>query len=86
MSQRNIRFVMDAGHACMDLAEFERAEGYWRQALKLQSQSEEALIQLAETRRALHDTDGAKRLLRECLLHHPDSEEAQAFLAELEAN
>jgi len=34
----------------------------------------------------LEDLDGARRYLRECLLHHPDSSEAQTRLAELEAN
>jgi len=86
MNQSNLDFILDAGHSCMDLSEFERAEQHWRQALKLDEQCEEALIQLAETRRSLHDDEGARRLLRECLLHHPDSLEAQSFLAELEAN
>jgi Tfp pilus assembly protein PilF len=86
MAQGNLRFVLDAGHGCMDLYELERAEQHWRQALKLDPQCEEALVQLAETKRSLHDIEGARRLLRECLLHHPESEEAQTFLAELEAN
>jgi len=86
MAQGNLRFVLDAGHGCMDLYELERAEQHWRQALKLDPKCEEALIQLAETKRSLHDLEGARRLLRECLLHHPESEEAQTFLAELEAN
>lgn len=86
LSQSNLRFVLDAGHACMDLYELERAELHWRQALRLEPTCEEALIQLSETRRGLHDSEGARRLLRECLLHHPESEEAQTFLAELEAH
>jgi len=86
MARDNARFILDAGHACMDLSEFERAEQHWRQALKVDEKCEEALVQLAETRRALHDEEGAKRLLRECLLHYPESEEAQIVLAEMEAN
>jgi len=86
LSQSNLRFVQDAAHACMELAEFERAEQHWRQALKLEPQNQETLIQLAETRRSLRDEEGAKRFLRECLLHHPECEEAQVFLGEMEAN
>ena len=86
MEPDNLGFVLDAGHACADLGEWERSEFLWRQALRLDERSEEALTQLAEARRALHDPEGAKRLLRECLLHHPESETAQVMLAELEAN
>ena len=59
---------------------------HWRQALQVDPQAEEALIHLAEARRELEDLDGARRYLRECLLHHPDSQDAQTRLAELEAN
>ena len=52
----------------------------------MEPESEEALIHLAEARRELEDLDGARRYLRECLLHHPDSGEAQTLLAALEAN
>ena len=86
LEPENLRFMLDAGHACADLGEWERAEHFWRQALRLDEQSEEALTQLSEARRTLHDEEGAKRLLRECLLHHPESETAQVMLAELEAN
>jgi len=82
----NLRMVLDAGHACLDLGEHDRAEQHWRQALRLAPQSEEALLHLADTRRFLHDPEGAKRLLRECLTHHPAFEAAQIALAELEAN
>lgn len=82
----DLRLVLDAGHACMDLADHERAEVHWRQALRIDPQCAEALVQLAETLHLGHDSEGAKRLLRECLLHHPDHPEAQAFLAELDAN
>lgn len=86
MDLNQVRLALDAGHACMELAEWERAEYHWRHALELDPQSEEALLQLSETRRALHDPAGAKAILRECLLAHPESEEAQGYLAELEAN
>lgn len=82
----NLRFALDAGHACADLGEWERSEYHWRLALRHDERSEEALTQLAEARRTLHDIEGSKRLLRECLLHHPESESAQVMLAELEAN
>lgn len=81
----NLRILLDAGHACMDLAEWDRAAHHWRQALRLEPENEEALIELAETRRLAHDREGARRILRECLLHHPESERAQQYLAELEA-
>lgn len=86
MEPRNLDFLMDAGHACAELGDWDRAEGHWRQALQVDGQCEEALIQLADARRELEDLDGARRYLRECLLHHPDSVDAQARLAELEAN
>lgn len=86
MEPTNGTFVLDAGHACMDLAEWERAAQHWRQVLRLEEANEEALVQLAETRRLAHDAEGAKRYLRECLLHHPESALAQQYLAELEAN
>ncbi len=86
MEPRNLDFLMDAGHACAELGDWDRAESHWRQALQVDGQCEEALIQLAEARRELEDLDGARRYLRECLVHHPDSADAQARLAELEAN
>ena len=86
MDPHELRYLLDAGHACAELADWDRAEGHWRQALHLDPQAEEALVHLAEARRALEDLDGARRYLRECLLHHPDSAEAQTRLAELEAN
>ena len=82
----NLRFLLDAGHACADLGEWERSEFHWRRALAQDERNEEALTQLAEARRTLHDPAGARRLLRECLLHHPESAAAQSMLAELEAN
>lgn len=86
MEPDNVRYVLDAGHACADLGEWERSEYHWRQVLRRDERNEEALTQLAEARRTLHDAEGAKRLLRECLLHHPDCTSAQGMLAELEAN
>ena len=86
MEPGNLEYLLDAGHACADLGEWERSEYYWRQALRQDDRNEEAFTQLAEARRTLHDHEGAKRLLRECLLHHPESQSAQAMLAELEAN
>ena len=80
-----LRLVLDAGHACAELGEWERSESHWRQALHLDDACEEALLQLAEARLALHDQAGAVRCLRECLLHHPESEEGQLRLADLEA-
>ena len=86
LDPRGLRYLLDAGHACSELGDWDRAEGHWRQALQVDPQAEEALIHLAEARRELEDLDGARRYLRECLLHHPDSSEAQTRLAELEAN
>jgi len=86
MDPQSLRYLLDAGHACAELGDWDRAEGHWRQALQVNAQAEEALIQLAEARRELQDHEGARRYLRECLLHHPDSLEAQSRLAELEAN
>ncbi|MBI4911381.1 MAG: tetratricopeptide repeat protein [Acidobacteria bacterium] len=85
MDPGDLRLVLDAGHACAELGEWERSEFHWRQALHLDGACEEALVELAESRRSLHDEKGALRLLRECLLLHPESAEAQARLAELEA-
>lgn len=86
MDPRGLRYLLDAGHACAEVGDWDRAEAHWRQALHVDPQVEEALIHLAEARRELEDLDGARRYLRECLLHHPDSQDAQARLAELEAN
>ncbi len=86
MDPRNPRFLLDAGHGCAELGDWDRAESHWRQVLQVDGQSEEALLHLAEARRELEDLAGARRYLRECLLHHPDSEAAQTALAELEAN
>jgi uncharacterized protein HemY len=86
MDPQSLRYLLDAGHGCAELGDWDRAEGHWRQALQLDPQAEEALIHLAEARRGLDDLEGARRYLRECLLHHPDSQDAQARLAELEAN
>lgn len=80
------RHSLDAGHACAELGEWPRAEAHWRQTLQTDSRSEEALIHLAEARREQEDMEGARRYLRECLLHHPGSEDAQARLADLESN
>ncbi len=86
MEPNDLRLVLDAGHACADLSEWERSETHWRQALQLNESCEEALVQLSESRGALHDPDGARRFLRECLVHHPDSLEARERLSELESN
>ncbi|HEX9081660.1 MAG TPA: hypothetical protein VF768_05230 [Holophagaceae bacterium] len=86
MDPYDLRFLLDAGHACAELGEWDRAEHHWREALQVDGRSEEALLQLAEARREFQDLDGCRRYLRECLLHHPESAEAQARLAELEAN
>lgn len=86
MDPRELRYLLDAGHACAEVGDWDRAEAHWRQALHLDPQAEEALIHLAEARRELEDLDGARRYLRECLLHHPNSQDAQTRLAELEAN
>lgn len=86
MDPHQLRYLLDAGHGCAELGDWDRAENHWRQALQVDEKSEEALIHLAEARRELEDLEGARRYLRECLLHHPDSTEAQARLAELEAN
>lgn len=86
MDPHSQRFLLDAGHACAELGDWDRAESHWRQALQVDAKSEEALIHLAEARREMEDLDGARRYLRECLMHHPDSLDAQNRLAELEAN
>ncbi|MFN8010859.1 MAG: hypothetical protein U0P81_05590 [Holophagaceae bacterium] len=86
MAPDRLRFVLDAGHACAELGEWERSEEHWRQALRLEPACEEALVQLSDSRLALHDAEGARRMLRECLLRNPDSADAQERLAELEAN
>ena len=86
MDPGRLRHLLDAGHACAELGEWERAELHWRQALTVDSQGEEALVHLAEARMELADPEGARRYLRECLLHHPESVEAQDRLAALEAN
>jgi len=86
MEPDNLEFLLDAGHASAELGDWERSEYHWRQVLRRDERNEEALLQLAEARRTLHDLDGAKRLLRECLLHHPENPAAQAMLAELDAN
>jgi tetratricopeptide (TPR) repeat protein len=86
MDPDDLRCLLDAGHGCAELGEWERAEQYWREALLVDGQSEEALIHLAEARRELQDPEGSRRYLRECLLHHPHSADAQLRLAELEAN
>lgn len=86
LAPRELRVILDAGHAAADLSDHDRAEEHWRQALRLAPTSQEALYQMACTRHAQHDSEGARRFLRECLLHHPDHESAQDFLAELESN
>lgn len=86
MEAGNLRYVLDAGHACMDTGEHYRSEQHWRQALRLSPTNEESLVHLALTRRSLQDAEGARRLVRECLLHHPDSRAAQGLLMELEAH
>ena len=86
MNPRGLRYLLDAGHACAELGDWDRGESHWRQALQVDPQAEEALIHLAEARKELEDLEGARRYLRECLLHHPDSQDAQTRLAELEAN
>lgn len=86
MDPHDLRFLLDAGHACAELGDWDRAESHWRQALQVDAQAEEAFVHLADARRELEDLDGARRYLRECLLHHPESVEAQNRLAELEAH
>lgn len=85
MDSGNLRYVLEAGRACADLDEWDRSEAHWKQALRIDDACEEALLELAESRLALHDRGAAVRYLRECLLSHPDSEDAQLRLAELES-
>lgn len=86
MEPDNLRFLLDAGHACADLGEWERSESHWKRALDLEPGCEEALLELAEARLAVHDRAGAVRYLRECLNRHPEAQEAQLRLAELESH
>lgn len=86
MDPNRVRHLLDAGHACAELGEWERAESHWRQALHVDPRCEEALIQLSDARRELQDLEGSRRYLRECLIYYPDSADAQDRLAELEAN
>lgn len=86
LDPRDVRLLLDAGHASAELADWTRAEAQWRRALELEPQDEEALVHLAEARREMEDLEGARRYLRECLLHHPNSTDAQLRLAELERN
>lgn len=81
----NLRYVLEAGRACAELEEWDRSEAHWKQALRIDGACEEALLELAEARLALHDRSAAVRYLRECLLSHPESEDAQLRLAELES-
>jgi len=86
LAPRELRVVLDAGHAAAEMGDHERAEEHWRQALHLAPESQEALYQMACTRHSQRDPEGARRFLRECLLRNPEDESAQAFLAELENN
>lgn len=86
MDPQGLRYLLDAGHGCAELGDWDRAESHWRHALQIDPQAEEALVHLAEARHEIGDLEGARRYLRECLLHHPDSADAQARLAELESN
>jgi tetratricopeptide (TPR) repeat protein len=86
MESFNLRYVLDAGRACIELGEWERSEQHWRRALKLDLHNREALWRLAEFREAQCDIVAAKSLLRECLIHHPDFQPAQEMLLRLDMN
>jgi len=86
MEPFTLRYVIDAGYACVELGEYERAEQHWRRALRLDPFNKEALVRLAESREIHHDITAAKSLLRECLLHHPDFQTAQEMLLRLDTN
>jgi len=86
MEPFNLRYVIDAGYACVELGEYERGEQHWRRTLKLDPFNKEALVRLAESREIHHDISAAKSLLRECLLHHPDFQTAQEMLLRLDTN
>jgi hypothetical protein len=86
MESFNIQYAIDAGLACIELGAYGRSEQHWRMALKIDPRNKEALFHLAESRQAHRDTASAKSLLRECLLHHPDFQQAQEMLLKLDAN
>jgi len=86
MESSNLRFVLAAGHACIDLGEHVRSEQHWRRALKLDPHNGDALLRLAESREMHGDVAAAKALLRECLVHHPDFQTAQETLQRLDTN
>jgi tetratricopeptide (TPR) repeat protein len=86
MESFNLRYMIDAGYACIELGEYERGEQHWRMALKLDPFNREALVRLAESREIHHDIPAAKSLLRECLIHHPDFQTAQEMLLRLDTN
>ena len=86
MESLNLRYILEAGYACIELGEYERSEQHWRRALKLDPHNKEALLRLAESREMHSDIATAKSLLRECLVHHPDFQVAQEMLLKLETN
>jgi tetratricopeptide (TPR) repeat protein len=86
MESSNLRFVLAAGRACVDLDEHERGEQHWRRALKLDPHNSEALLRLAEYMELRGDAAAAKSLLRECLMHHSDAQAAQEMLLRLDTN
>jgi tetratricopeptide (TPR) repeat protein len=86
MESFNIRYIIDAGAACIELGEYARSEQYWRRAIKLDPHNKEALLGLAASRESHHDVPAAKSLLRECLIHHPDFQPAYEMLLRLDAN
>jgi tetratricopeptide (TPR) repeat protein len=86
MESHNLRYVLSAGYACVELDEYERSEQHWRRALKIEPHNKEALLRLAASREICHDFATAKSLLRECLLYHPEYLPAQDMLSRLDAN
>ena len=46
---RLITVVLDAGHGCAELGEWERSEAHWRQALRLAPEHEELVGRVAES-------------------------------------
>jgi tetratricopeptide (TPR) repeat protein len=86
MESFNIRYIIDAGAACVELGEYARSEQYWKRAIKLDPHNKEALLGLAYSSESRHDLAAAKSLLRECLIHHPDFQPAYEMLLRLDAN
>ncbi|MCO6491393.1 MAG: tetratricopeptide repeat protein [Phaeodactylibacter sp.] len=75
--------LSNLGYACVLQGQFEKAEGYYNQAIALDPDYEQALLNKAAVRLLRKDADTAKQLIERVLKINPENRQALAIRGQL---